>query len=102
MGAEEVHPTAIVHPRAELVLRVTVGAYSVIGEHVRLGMGTEIGHHVVLEGTVVVGERCRIGHGTVIGSPPQDFKYREGTPSGVRIGHDTVIREYVTVHRSVE
>jgi UDP-N-acetylglucosamine acyltransferase len=102
MPAEGIHPAAIVHPRAVLGPRVRIGAYSVIGESVRLGTETEVGHHVVLEGAVVVGERCKIGHGTVIGSPPQDLKYREGTPSGVRIGNDTVIREYVTIHRSAQ
>jgi UDP-N-acetylglucosamine acyltransferase len=102
MPAEEIHPTAIVHPRAALGPGIRIGAYSVIGENASLGPGTEIGHHVVLEGTVVIGERCKIGHGSVIGSPPQDLKYREGTPSGVRIGNDTAIREYVTIHRSAQ
>jgi UDP-N-acetylglucosamine acyltransferase len=31
---------------------------------------------------------------------PQDFKFREGLPVGVDVGDDTVIREYVTVHRA--
>lgn len=96
----EIHPTAIVDPRAALGPDIRIGAYSVIGEEVSLGAGTEIGHHVVLEGLVEIGDRCRVGHGSVIGSPPQDLKYREGTPSGVRIGNDTVIREHVTIHRS--
>jgi UDP-N-acetylglucosamine acyltransferase len=41
-----------------------------------------------------------VGHGSVIGGAPQDLKYKAGTPSGVRVGADTVLREYVTVHRS--
>ncbi|MBI2544064.1 MAG: acyl-ACP--UDP-N-acetylglucosamine O-acyltransferase, partial [Candidatus Rokubacteria bacterium] len=65
-----------------------------------LGAGCPVGHHVVLEGEVRVGERARIGHGSVIGAAPQDLKYREGTPSGVRVGADTVIREHVTIHRA--
>lgn len=98
--AEGIHPTAIIDPRAELGPGVGVGAYSVIGSDVALGAGCQVGHHVVLEGAVSVGERCRIGHGTIIGGAPQDLKYREGTPSGVRIGAQTVIREYVTIHRA--
>src|SRR5207249_3252463 len=31
---------------------------------------------------------------------PQDLKFKEGTPSGVRIGAKTVVREYVTIHRA--
>jgi UDP-N-acetylglucosamine acyltransferase len=95
-----VHPTAIVHPRAELGPAVRVGPYSVIGPEVRVGPGTEIGAHVVLEGRVVIGARCRVGHGTVLGGLPQDLKYREGMPTGVSIGDGTVLREHVTIHRA--
>ena len=100
MAAEGIHPTAIVDPRAELGPGVSLGAYSVIGPEVILGAGCQVGHHVVLEGAIRVGERCRIGHGTLIGGAPQDLKFREGTPSGVKIGAETVIREYVTIHRA--
>lgn len=100
MPLEGIHPTAIIDPGARLGAGVSVGAYSVIGPEVVLEAGCRVGHHVVLEGKVLVGERARIGHGSMIGAPPQDLKYREGTPSGVKIGEDSVIREYVTVHRA--
>ncbi len=95
-----IHPTALVDPGAELAREVRVGPYSVIGPEVQLGEAAEIGAHVVLEGRVTIGARSRIGHGAVIGGEPQDFKYRPGTPVGVRIGDDTVIREHVTIHRA--
>lgn len=95
-----IHPTAVIDPRARLAPGVTIGAYSVVGPEVELGADVELGHHVVLEGEVAVGARTRIGHGSIIGAPPQDLKYKPGTPSGVRIGEDTVIREYVTIHRA--
>ena len=94
------HPTAIVNAKATLGAGVRIGAYAVIGPDVVLGPHAEVGHHVVLEGRVDVGARARIGHGTVVGGIPQDLKYRDGTPSGVRIGEGTVIREYVTIHRA--
>lgn len=96
----DVHPSAVVDRRARLGPGVRIGAGAVIGPDVSLGAGTEIGHHAVLEGRVEVGEQVTIGHGAVIGGRPQDLKYREGTPSGVRIGRGTVIREYVTIHRA--
>jgi UDP-N-acetylglucosamine acyltransferase len=99
-GPPDVHPTAVVHPKTELGAGVRIGPYAVIGEGVRLGDGAEIGPHAVLEGRLEVGPRCRIFAGAVIGYPPQDVKWKPDTPSGVRIGADTVIREYVTVHRS--
>jgi UDP-N-acetylglucosamine acyltransferase len=97
-----IHATAIVDPGAQLGARVTIGAFCVVGAEVILGDDTELGHHVVLEGRVEVGARARIGHGAVLGGPPQDLKFKPGTPSGVRIGAGTVIREYVTVHRSTK
>jgi UDP-N-acetylglucosamine acyltransferase len=36
----------------------------------------------------------------VLGGEPQDLKYKPGTPSGVRVGAGTVIREHVTIHRA--
>jgi UDP-N-acetylglucosamine acyltransferase len=98
--SDAIHPSAIVDPRARLDADVRVGAFSVIGPEVTLESGVELGHHVVLEGRVALGPRVKVGHGSVLGGVPQDLKYKEGTPSGVRVGAGTVIREYVTVHRS--
>lgn len=95
-----IHPTAIVDPKARVGAGVAIGAYSVVEAEVVLGDGAELGHHVVLEGRVTLGARVRIGHGSVIGGKPQDLKFRDGTPSGVRIGEGTVIREMVTIHRA--
>lgn len=95
-----IHPTAVVEPGADLAAGVVVGPYSLIGPLVTIGPGSEIGAHVVLEGRVRLGARCRIGHGAIIGGVPQDFKFREGLPVGVNVGDETVIREYVTVHRA--
>jgi UDP-N-acetylglucosamine acyltransferase len=97
---DPVHPTAVVEPGARLGARVRIGAYTVVGDGAVLGDDAELGHHVVLEGRVVLGPRARIGHGSVIGGVPQDLKFKDGTPSGVRIGAGTVVREHVTVHRA--
>jgi UDP-N-acetylglucosamine acyltransferase len=95
-----IHPTALIERRAELAPDVRVGPYSVIGPDVTISAGAEIGAHVVLEGRVRIGARCRIGHGAIIGGMPQDLKFREGTPVGVSIGDDSVVREHVTIHRA--
>jgi UDP-N-acetylglucosamine acyltransferase len=98
--ADAIHPTALVDAGARLGARVRIGAYSVIGPDAVLGDDVELGHHVVLEGAVELGDRVRLGHGVVVGGLPQDLKFKEGTPSGVRIGAGTMLREYVTVHRA--
>ncbi len=99
-SAETVHPTALVDPAATIHPGARIGAFSVVGSEVTVGAEAEIGHHVVLEGRLEIGPRVKIGHGAVLGGRPQDLKYKEGTPSGVRIGAGTVIREYVTIHRA--
>jgi len=100
VSGHAIHATALVDPAARLGHGVHIGPWSLIGAAVEIGDGTEVGAHAVLEGRVVIGARCRIGHGAVIGAPPQDLKFRPGTPAGVRIGDDTVIREYATIHHA--
>lgn len=98
--AECIHATAIVDPRAIVGSRVRVGAYAVLGPDVTLGDDVEIGHHAVLEGRVVLGAGVKIGAGAILGGVPQDLKFRPDTPSGVRVGAGTVVREYVVIHRA--
>ncbi|MBI3638115.1 MAG: acyl-ACP--UDP-N-acetylglucosamine O-acyltransferase [Candidatus Rokubacteria bacterium] len=100
MGAPDIHPTAVVDPKARLGAGVRIGAHSVVGPEVELGDGVELGHHAILEGRVLLGPRVKVGHGTALGGDPQDLKFKSGTPSGVRVGAGTVFREYVTVHRA--
>jgi UDP-N-acetylglucosamine acyltransferase len=98
--ATAIHPGAFVDPCARLGAGVRVGPGTLIGPQVSLGDGVQIGAHAVLEGRVTIGARCRIGHGAIIGAEPQDLKYRPDVPTGVRVGEDTVIREYATIHRA--
>jgi UDP-N-acetylglucosamine acyltransferase len=93
-----IHPTAVVHRGARLAADVEVGAYCVIGEHVEVGEGSWIGHHVVLDGHTRIGRENRIWHFASIGAPPQDKKYA-GEPTRVEIGDRNTIREYVTINR---
>jgi UDP-N-acetylglucosamine acyltransferase len=94
-----IHPTAIIHPKARLDSSVKVGPYAVIDEGVEVGAECVIGPHVYLTGRTTVGAKNQFFAGCVIGEAPQDLKYRN-EPTGVRIGHDNVFREHVTVHRS--
>ncbi len=99
--SEFIHPTAIVHPDAQLHPTVKVGAYAVIGEQVKIGAHTVIGHHAIVEGRTEIGERNQIYPGAAIGLDSQDLKYL-GADSLVRIGNDNRIREYVTINRANE
>lgn len=92
-----IHPTAIVHPDAELGEGVEIGPYSVVESTVKIGDRTRVGSRVSLEGCTSLGEECEIFTGAVIGSVTQDKKY-DGGVSYVKIGNRNKIREYVTVN----
>ncbi|TLY13084.1 MAG: acyl-ACP--UDP-N-acetylglucosamine O-acyltransferase [Nitrospirae bacterium] len=94
----EIHPTAVIHPGAELAQDVVIGPFSVVGEHVKIGRGTRLVSHVYVEGWTEIGERCQIYPYASIGTPPQHLQYK-GEPTRVVIGHDNILREYVTVNR---
>jgi UDP-N-acetylglucosamine acyltransferase len=92
------HPTAVIHPKAQVACSVTVGPYAVIGENVEVGEDCEVMSHAVIEGPTRLGKRNRIFPYAGLGLPCQDLKYH-GEPTRVEIGDDNVIREFVTVHR---
>lgn len=96
-----IHPTAIVHPGARLAEGVSVGPYSVIGEHVEIGEGTAVASHVVIEGRTRIGRANRIFQFASLGGEPQDKKYR-GEPTRLEIGDRNTIREYCTVSTGTE
>src|SRR5512145_3055366 len=93
----QVHPTAIVAPRAELDSEVEVGPYSVIGAGVRIGKGTKIYSHAAIQGRTTLGESNVVFPFATVGSVPQDLKYK-GEPSELTIGSRNTIREYVSLN----
>lgn len=93
----KIHPTAIVHPDAELGEGVEVGPYTLISGTVKIGDRTSVGPRVTIEGHTTLGEDCEIFTGAVIGSVTQDKKYEGGT-SFLKIGNRNKIREYVTIN----
>jgi UDP-N-acetylglucosamine acyltransferase len=93
----KIHETALVDPGAELDSGVQVGPYSVIGPEVKIGKGTRVKSHVVIEGNTSLGEGNVIFQFATIGSVPQDLKYK-GEPSRLVIGNHNTIREFVSLN----
>lgn len=96
-----IHPTAIIEEGAVVPASCHVGPYCTIGPNVVLGEECELVSHVVLDGHTRFGRGNRIFPFACIGIAPQDLKYR-GEPTGVVIGEDNSIREYVTISRGTE
>jgi UDP-N-acetylglucosamine acyltransferase len=93
----DIHPTALVDPKAELDSGVGVGPYTVVGPHVKVGAGTRIGPHCVIEGHTTIGRDNRVYQFVSLGSDNQDKKYA-GEPCELIIGDRNTIREYSTYH----
>ena len=94
------HPSAIIHPDAQLAGDVEVQAFSIIGPKVKIGAGTVVGPHCVIEGDTVIGERNRFFSGAQIGILSQDLKHNPDLLGRAVIGNDNIIREFVTVSSS--
>jgi len=93
----QIHPSAIVSPKAKLASGVTVGPFSIISDNITIGADTKVGAHCVIEGNTTIGKRCEIFTGSVIGSRPQDLKFK-GEKVFLEIGNNNIIREYCTLN----
>lgn len=99
MSEVTVHPTAIVHPAAQLGAGTTIGPYCLVAAGVSLGENCWLQHHVTLEGPLVAGRGNRFYAYCSIGQQTQDLKYA-GEPTYLEIGDENCFREFCTVNRS--
>jgi UDP-N-acetylglucosamine acyltransferase len=81
--ATSIHPTAIVEPGAQL------------------GADCEIQAHAIVTKQCVLGDRVVVHPFAVVGGDPQYLKFDRTLVTGVRIGAGTVVREHVTINRSI-
>lgn len=80
---------------------MSVHPSAIIEEGVQLGAGCVVHPCAVIRQHSVLGEGVVIHPFAVIGGDPQYLKFDPATKSGVHIGAGTVIREHVTVNRSI-
>jgi UDP-N-acetylglucosamine acyltransferase len=98
VGIMNVHPTAIIDPRAKVPASCKVGPYCVIGAEVELGEGCHLVSHVAMEGPAKIGADNAFFPFCAIGMAPQDTSYK-GEPTRLEIGDHNEIRECVTISR---
>jgi UDP-N-acetylglucosamine acyltransferase len=101
MSAAQIHPQAVVSPKAKLGKGVQVGAFAMVGADVELGEGCEIHAHAVLQGPAKFGARNVFHSFCVIGGDPQDYTYG-GENVKLSVGDGNIFREYVTVSRGTK
>lgn len=95
-----IHPTAIIDPSAEIHESVEIGPFVVIGKNVKIGEGTKIESSVRIHDNVEIGKNNFIDHSAAIGGMPQSVGFDPKLVSGVKIGDNNLIREFVTIHRA--
>ncbi len=94
-----IHESAIVDANTEIDESVEIGPFCIIGAGVKISGGVKLQSNVVIEGKTEIGEGTHIYPFASIGLPPQDTKYK-GEETSLKIGSNSIIREYVTVHRA--
>jgi len=92
-----IHKTAIINDGAQIANNVEIGAFCVIGANVKIGEGTILKSHVVIDGDTTIGKNNIIYPFATIGLVPQDLKF-VGEKSQLIIGDNNTIREHVTIH----
>ena len=93
----KIHPTAIVHPEAQIHESCEIGPFCIVSKEVKLGSNNRLMSHVVVENGVTVGTDNVFFPFAVIGGVPQDLKYK-GEATELIIGNHNTIRESVTLN----
>jgi UDP-N-acetylglucosamine acyltransferase len=94
----QIHPTAIVHARAQIGEGTTIGPHATVGANVRIGANCRIGASAVIDGWTEIGDDTEIYPFASIGLIPQDLKFR-GEETRLVIGRRNIFREFVTINR---
>ena len=96
-----IHPTAIVSNNAKLGNNNTILPYTIIEDDVEIGNDCLIGPHAVLYNGARVGNRVKIHQSASVAHIPQDLKFGNEKTVFI-IEDDTVIHEFVTLHRGTK
>jgi UDP-N-acetylglucosamine acyltransferase len=97
MSMGHIHPSAVVHPDAQVGSNCHIGPFCVIGQHVTLGPECRLHSHVVIDGHTTLGVSNELFPFAAIGLKTQDLKWKGGVTRTV-IGDHNVFRENTTVH----
>jgi UDP-N-acetylglucosamine acyltransferase len=93
-----IHPTAVVSPKAKLGKNVKISPYAIIHDDVEIGDESEIGPYAVIYDGARIGKKVKIFQGASVSNVPQDLKFGN-EKTYFYIGDNTVVREFVTLHR---
>ena len=95
----QIHPSAIVDPKAEIGEGVEIGPFCIVEAGTRIGAGSTLESNVIIKRGTSLGTNCRLMPHVILGGEPQDMKFK-GEESFVKIGNNNILREMVTIHRA--
>ena len=96
-----IHPAAIVSGKAKLGNNITIFPYAIIEDDVEIGEDCLIGPHAVIYNGARIGNRVKIHQSASVAHTPQDLKFGNEESLFI-IDDDTVIHEFVTLHRGTK
>lgn len=96
-----IHPTAIISSKAKIGDNNVIAPFVIIEEDVEIGNDCQIGPSAVLYNGARIGNRVKIKQAASIAHRPQDLKFGN-EPTQFFVGDDTVIHEFVTLHRGTK
>jgi UDP-N-acetylglucosamine acyltransferase len=96
-----IHPNAIVSSKAKIGDNNIIHPFAIINDDVEIGDNCEIGPGAVLYDGARIGNRVRIFQNASIAHRPQDLKFGD-EKTYFFVGDNTVIHEFVTLHRGTK
>jgi UDP-N-acetylglucosamine acyltransferase len=94
----ESHPTSIISSKAKLGNNIKVSPYAIIQDDVEIGDNCIIGPFAVIYNGARIGNNVKIYQSASIAHRPQDLKFAN-EETYFYVGDNTVIHEFVTLHR---
>jgi UDP-N-acetylglucosamine acyltransferase len=96
-----IHPSAVIDSKAEIGKNVEIGPFASVHADVVIGDNTKIMQGAFIGKGARIGSGCTIHPYAIVSNMPQDLKFKE-IDSTFEIGDNTIIREFVTLHRGTE
>jgi UDP-N-acetylglucosamine acyltransferase len=82
-------------------MATSIHSTAIVEDGAQLGADCEIMAHAIITRHVVLGDRVVVHPFAVLGGDPQYLKFDRSLETGVRIGAGSVVREHVTINRSI-
>ncbi len=93
---------AIVSKTAKLGDNVEIGPFAIIEDDVELGSGVKVYPRAHICSGTSIDDGTEVHMGAVVGHLPQDLTFDKSKKTKTKIGKNTVIREYATIHRGTK